>query len=297
MTVRRRVVFGLTGLPVQLLLLYGFQKRQSFYRCLPSQRFLHIAQLFDIKVQSAIHYGLFDLWKKPRDKRLQYVDNSDLDPLDATDGRGVPQPIQLADGRHRIWMTKEDLEDLENFIETLKYSRKRHQRQHYQKALILDKFEIGKLRLISEKHIAMPNLLRLCLHWLTSNPIQLESLSIGSLPEEPWDLHKLAQYTSDLILRMIILDAKFAKEVKFQVDTSMNAQVHPLDSPVLKLVKKAKAPSGVTLWLPEQSSPEVSCHFCCATILLAAIGQRAAYLLSGQDVKHCENEWPDVYLS
>ncbi len=96
---------------------------------------------------------------------------------------------------------------------------------------------------------------------------------------------------------MIILDAKFAIGVKSQVDISMNAQVHPLDFTCLRVAKKAKARDKVTLRLRELSSPEVSGHFCCAIILLAVIGQRAAYLLSGQDVKHCENEWPDVYLS
>lgn len=133
---------------------YGFQKRQSFYRCLPSQRFLHNTQLFDIKVDSAIHYGLVAFLKRPRDKRLQYVDNSDLGPLDATDAPGVPQPIQPADGRHRIWVTKEELEDLEDFIET----KKRRKTQLYLE------FETDTFRPISEKHIAMPNLLRLCLH-------------------------------------------------------------------------------------------------------------------------------------
>ena len=271
---------------------YGFQKRQSFYRFLPNQRFLRNAQLFDIKVESAIHFGLADFSAKSRDKRLQYVDNSDLDPLDATDGRGIPQPIQPIDGRHRIWMTKADLENLEGSNGTLEQYRKT---QLHSKALMFE--EKNNLRLISEKYIAMPNFLRLCLHWLISNPIQLESLSIGSLPEEPWDLHKLAQHTSDLILRMIILDAKFAKEVKSQVDISMNAQVHPLDFPVPRLAKEGNAQDGTMASLPEPSNPEVSGHFCCATILLAIIGQRAAYLLSGQDVKRCENEWPDVYLS
>lgn len=38
-------------------------------------------------------------------------------------------------------------------------------------------------------------------------------------------------------------------------------------------------------------------HFCCAIVLLAIIGQRAGYLLSGEDVMYCEREWKDVYLS
>ena len=47
---------------------------------------------------------------------------------------------------------------------------------------------------------------------------------IDSLPNEPWDLKKLVQHNSDLIMRMIILDFAFATKVKFQIDSSMNAQ-------------------------------------------------------------------------
>lgn len=143
----------------------------------------------------------------------------------------------------------------------------------------------------------MQNLLGLCLHWLTSNPIQFETLPIGSLPEEPWDFDKLAQHTSDLILHMIILDIKFAKEVKSQIDRSMSAEAHPLDLSVPRPAKHAKAQDDPVVQLSERSSREVSGHVCCVMVLLAIIGERAACLLSSQDVKHCENGWRDVYLS
>ena len=264
---------------------YGFPKRQSFYRFLPNQRLLHNAQVHDIEIEGAIYYGLVDAWENKRDKRLDYVNNSDLNSLHATNGPGAPQTTQSTDGRHRIWMTEEDLRSLRHMPIT--------KSRGFRTLLTAN----DEFKTIIEKFIAMQNLLRLCLHWLTSNPIQLATLSIGSLPEEPWDLDKLAQHTSDLILRMIILDIKFAKEVKSQIDRSMSVESHPLDLSVSRPAKHPKAQDDLKVRLTKRSSREVSGHFCCAMVLLAIIGERAAYLLSGQDVKHCENEWRDVYLS
>lgn len=180
-------------------------------------------------------------------------------------------------------MVKEDLDILEEAEKRLENC---NRVSHVQRALkVIDRSHVF------EKRIAMPNLLRLCLRWLISNPIHFESLVIGSLPNEPWDLNKLAQHTSDLIVRMIILDFDFAKKVKSQIDSSMNAQAHPLDK---------KTQRDLFEWsrtLVEGSSLEVSGHFCCAMVLLAIIGQRAEYLLSGKDVKHCEDKLGDVYLS
>ena len=126
---------------------------------------------------------------------------------------------------------------------------------------------------------------------------------IGSLPHESWDLNNLVQHTSDLIVRMIILDFDFAEKVKFQIDSSRNAQAPPL----VKKTQNAQAPpldkktqnEDLELWekLARRHSPEISGHFCCAMVLLAITGQRAEYLLSGEDVKHCENKLGDVYLS
>lgn len=257
---------------------YGFQERRSFYRFLPNQQDLHKAQLYDIKVEDAVYYGLLDISGKPCDDRLEFLNVGDLDMRNTVDGTRDPLSIQSADGRHKIWMVKEDLGIF--------------QRKMLEKSEKLSKFL--KRDLISpvlEKHIAMPNLTRLCLRWLIYNPIQFESLVIGSLPNEPWDLNKLAQHTSDLIVRMIILDFAFAKKVKFQIDSSMNAQAHPLDKKTknkhLELQEK----------LARRSSLEISGHFCCAIVLLAITGQRAEYLLSGEDVKHCESKLGDVYLS
>lgn len=272
---------------------YGYPNRTLFYRFLPNQQFLHNAQIYDIDVESAFHSDFVDLLQEACDKRLEYVDDSNIDPVDASDEPGALQALQHADGRHRIWLNRKDLQNLGWLVN----QRHRHnlEKRYLNNLLALD-FQKNQLGPVFEKHIAMRNLLRLCLHWLISNPIQLESLSIGSLPEEPWDLDKLAQHTSDLILREIILDVNFAQKTKSQIDNSMSAQARPLNlsNPTLPEHERRRVDIAQ---LVDRSSPEVSAHFCCAIVLLAIIGQRAAYLLSGLDVTHCENEWPDVYLS
>lgn len=133
----------------------------------------------------------------------------------------------------------------------------------------------------------MPNVIRLCLRWLNFNPIHFKSLSIGNILNRPWDLDKIIQHTGDLVIRMIILDEDFAKKLKFQVDRIMRGE------DILVAQPKGRAKRGEK----RSTTQEASGYFCCAMVLLAIIGQRAAYLLSGQDVNHCENEWPDVYLS
>ena len=267
---------------------YGFPNQQSFYKFLPNQMFLRYSQLFDIKVDSAFYYGLADGWETAREERLIYINHIDLE---------APQPIQPTDGRHKIWLTKEDLETLAKEKEKLKP----YVRFRVRGRLIFEKPELDYLRSASVKYIAMPNLLRLCLHRLVSNPIQSKSLSIGSLPKEPWDIDKLAQHTSDLILRMVILDINFAETIGSEIGRLMSAQVNPLDATIsehrVATGKKRQHDHDFPWWLTERSSPVESGHFCCTIVLLAIIGQRAGYLLSGQDVKHCVNEWPNVYLS
>ena len=263
---------------------YGFQERRPFHRYLPNQRDVQKVQSYDIKVNDAIHYGLIDVEGKPYDERLEVINTSSVDTMNTIDDTGGPRPIQSTDRRRGISMAKEDFLILKNNRRTLKRRNKIFGNFDFS-----DKAEIEKFSSVFEKHVAMPNLLRLCLGWLISNPIQFESLVIGSLPNESWDLNQLAQHTSDLIVRMIILDFDFAKEVKLQIDSSLNAQANPLD--------KKKQDIAVYKILVGISSPETSRHFCCAMVLLAIIGQRAEYLLSGKDVKHCENKLGDVYVS
>ena len=74
---------------------YGYEKRQSFYR------FLQCARFYDRKVKSVVYYGLLDEHWKTGDERLSYSDDDSLDFLNATDGPDAPQPMQSADGRRR----------------------------------------------------------------------------------------------------------------------------------------------------------------------------------------------------
>ena len=248
---------------------YGYEKGQSFYRFLPNQRLLQFARFYDRKVKSVVYYGLLDGHSKTDDERLRYADDDSLDLLNATDGPNALQPMKPADGHVRKWVTTTDFEAL-----PLKRDRNKYRPMHVQKELLI----------IIEKDIAMLNLARLCLRWLYHNPIHFESLSIGSLPEEPWDLEDFTQHTAKTILRTAILDANFARRLKDQIDRSLLQHANERDSV-----------SRESPW--ERAGKEESRYFCCAIVLLAIIGQRAPYLLSGQDVKHFEEEWSHVYLS
>ena len=92
------------------------------------------------------------------------------------------------------------------------------------------------------------------------------------------------QHTARIILRTAILDVNFAKQLKVQVDRSIVEHANEVEPLSRELVWKL-------------ASQEESKFFCCAIVLLAIIGQRAPYLLSGQDVIHFEEEWSHVYLS
>ena len=252
---------------------YGFEKGQSFYRFLPNQRFLQFARFYGRKVKSLIYYGLLDEHRKTDDKRLRYTDDDGLEFSNATNRPNAPQPMQPAEGHVSEWITATEFEYLLPMLKSAKAS-----------TLRLKFSYDDELQAIIQKDIATLNLTRLCLHWLYHNPIHFETLSIGSLPEEPWDLESFTQHTAKTILRTAILDANFAKNLKDQVDrlTLQHAdEVGPLSWKVLR--KRARQ--------------EESGYFCCATVLLAIIGHRAPYLLSGQDVKHFEEEWSHVYLS
>ena len=249
---------------------YGHEKGQSFYRFLPNQRFLQFARFYGRKVKSVVHYGLLDKHWSLDDKRLRYADDDGLEYLNATNAL---QPMQPAEGHISEWITTTELEFLMHYLRNARFS-----------TLRLKPSNHDKVKAILQKDMAALNLTRLCLHWLHLNPpIHFQSLPIGSLPEEPWDLEKFTQHTAQIILRTAILDANFAKKLKDQVDRSMLEH----------------ADEGEPLFgsLDERARQEESKVFCCATVLLAIIGQRASYLLSGQDVKHFEEEWPYVYLS
>ena len=252
---------------------YGYEKGQSFYRFLPNQRLLQFARFYDRKVKSVVYYGLLDGHSKTDDKRLRYADDDGLELLNATDGPNALQPMKPADGHVREWVTTTEVEALPLIL-----NRSKLKIMH--KEWVMQK----ELPYIIEKDIAMLNLARLCLRWLYHNPIHFESLLIGSLPEEPWDLEDFTQHTARNILRTAILDANFARKLKDQIDRSL-----------LQHANERESVSRKSLW--KRAEKEESRYFCCAIVLLAIIGQRAPYLLSGQDVKHFEEEWSHVYLS
>ena len=248
---------------------YGYEKGQSFYRFLPNQRFLQHARFYDIKVKSVIYYGLFDEYWKTGDKRLSHGVDDNIDFLTATDGLDAPQLMQSPNGRRREWVTAADVETL---------------LQEVTRRPTVFRVREKDIEAIIQKDIAMLNLTPLCLRSLYLKPVVFESLSIGSLPEEPWNLEKFTQHTAKLILRTAVLDVDFAKNLNIQVDRLMLEHANEGEPFSWKSFRKV-------------ASKEESSFFCCAIVLLAITGHRASYLLSGQDVKHFEEEWSHVYLS
>ena len=242
---------------------YGYEKGQSFYRFLPNQRFLQFARFYSRKVKSVIYYGLLDEDRTTDDKRLRYADDDSLEFSNATNRPNAPQPMQPVEGHVSEWITITEFEFLLRKEKSVSYH--------------------DEIQAIMQKDITSLNLTRLSLRWLYHNPIHFESLSIGSLPEEPWVLEDLTQHTAKNILRTAIMDANFAKNIKNQVD---------------RLLQHADEGESLS-WqaFRKRAKQEESKYFCCATVLLAIIGHRAPYLLSGQDVKHFEEEWSNVYLS
>ena len=249
---------------------YGYEKGQTFYRFLPDQEFLQYARFYCMKVKSIVHYGLLDEDWKTGDKRLRYGVDDNLHFLTATDGLDALQRMQSADGRRREWVTAADFETLLFHAVPRRLPR-----------IAVKK---GDIEYIIKKDIAMLNVTQLCLRWLHRNPVVFKSLAIGSFPEEPWNLEKLTQHTAELILRTAILDVSFAKNLKIQVERSM-------------LERTNESENFSWYSMQKRASQEGSRFFCCATVLLGIIGQRVPYLLSGQDVKHFEEEWSHVYLS
>ena len=272
------------------IVVYGFdlEMPKPFYVFSPDERFLHAAQWYDVKIAVVLLRGLVRPKLQDLNGLLTCVDFDQYD-IASANRSGSSLEAQLADRLTKTWITREDLE----FIAQLEERRTRSQRMfelQFKEALLVP---------IAEKHIDMPNLSRMCIQSLLSHPIRLESLSIGSLPQEPSGLDHILQHNADQILRMAILDNEFAKGVR--------AQIHGLlTDPLASAWEASQANKKFRRKLDEISriwasgvkcSQEETGLFCCAVVLLVIIGQRGDYLRSGDDMRQCVSDWITVYLS
>ena len=278
---------------------YGFdlEMPKPFYPFSPHERFLHTAQWYDVEFAVVILRGLVRPEKDLHNKLLRFVDFDQQDIAGAAQS-GSPQKAQPADRSTKTWITWRDL-GLVATSEVISGSRKSLTRLP-DKAFFIH---------VTEKHIDMSNLLRVCIQSLLSHPIHFESVLIGSLPQQPSNLDHITQHNADQILRMAILDNKFAKGVRDQIhDTLSNPLASVLQSAIVRKVIRKKMPyvedilhmkrdelSRVCLSGAKCSQEETG-PFCCAVVLLAVVGQRADYLRSGADIRQCLNDWPNVNL-
>ena len=274
---------------------YGFDVQMSkpFYPCSPHEQFLHTAQWYDVEVSVIMLRGLVRPETQDLNELLRYSDFDQHDTIDAN-RFGNPQP---ADRSSKKWITRRGLELIAKLATTPTHP------------FILSRLSSVDPEL-TEKRIDMSNLLRMCIQSLLSHPIRFKSVSIGSLPQEPSGLDHITQHNADQILRMAILDNEFAKSVRAQIHTLLKNPLVAAGEAALvnKATGKSKHPGvkisggkrdklGKILTSGLRCSLEETRLFCCAVILLAAVGQRADYLRSGADIRQCLNDWPIVNIS
>lgn len=224
-----------------------------------------------------------------------YVDPDQYDIMEI-DTSETSRQSQPADRPAKVWVTKADL----NFMIDMmaRYGKIR--------ALgigrILNQREADKLTRIFEKHIDIPNLLRVCIQSLSSHPIRSKSLSIGTLPQGVSSLQQITQHTADQIFRMAILDTEFAKGVRDQIhELLLNPSASALKAAKVSSKRKKSDVDQDDIWKiwfsGLRSNQERKGFFCCAIVLLAVVRQRADYLRSGEDMRQCSSDWPRVNLS
>ena len=281
------------------IVVYGFDLKmpKSFYVFSADERFLHAAQWYHVEFSVVLLRGLGrELPDLDLNGLFTNVDFDQHNTAGANTSRN-PREAQPADRSTQIWITRGDLE----FIRSQSMNRAMN------RAFIRPTYDQ-----IIEKHIDMPVLVRLCIKSLLSNPISYESISIGSLPQQPSGHDHIIQHNADQILRMAILDNEFAKGVRAQIHRSLRDPLASALEATQAKKRKAKArktntgldssdvkrsvirecvASGV------QCSQEERGLFCCAVVLLAVIGRRADYLRSGDDMRQCVSDWNTVYLS
>ena len=279
---------------------YGFdvQMPKPFYPFSPHEQFLHTAQWYDVEFPVIMLRGLVRPETQDLDRLLTFSDFDQHDTVGAN-RFGNPQP---ADRSTKKWITRRDLEPIAELATKSD--------QTYSSRLFRLSIVKSSLIKLTEKHVDMPNLLRMCIQSLLSHPIRFGSISIGSLPQEPSGLDHIIQHNADQILRMAILENEFAKSIRAQIHNLLkNPLAGSLEAASVKKATRNSKHPGVEIssgkggelskiWTSGlRCSQEETGLFCCGVVLLAAVGQRADYLRSGADIRQCLNDWPVVNIS
>ena len=255
---------------------FGFKDKRIFY-FKPSTKVLFYSREGEMPVRAAFYLNLIDGLRKRGDLSLSGMYSQvDIQLSDDLSQRGLSRLQEHAEKPPKERISQKELWKMS------KWSTKRVPG----KMLSYIGKEPPSLPDLMGKYIPMAELLKLCLLFLASHPVRISLGSVTHLSSKHWDVDEVSQQTSESIIRAMALDHEFARDVYTELDNAM----------AMFMGKRELAWEQPSPYR-ERASPEVSSKFCCAVVLLAVIGKRAAYLLSGEDVENCEKEWKYVYVS
>ena len=256
---------------------FGFKDR-LFFRYKPSTKVLYFAREGEFPVRAAFYLNLIDRLTKSGESSLQSLcSQEDLQPIDDASQKTISQLQEHAEKLQKDRISKKELWKLSKWSAT---------RTHGTMRTLLTRKEPPNLPSMMGKYVSMPDLLKLCLLFLSANPVKIKSQPHFYPISKHWEVDQFAQQTAETVIRAMILDYNFAISSYMELDSAMAVFMG----------------KNETIWeqsgsFSTRSSAETSGIFCCAVVLLAVIGKRAAYLLSGEDIEICEREWKTVYIS
>lgn len=256
---------------------FGF-KHRTVFRYKTSYKVLYFAREGEFPVSAAFYQNLIDRLSKNGESSLQSLySQEDFQPIDDLSQKTVSQLKEHAEKLQKERISHKELWKLSKWSAT---------RTHGTMRALVTRKEPPNLTSMMGKYISMPDLLKLCLLFLAANPVKLKSHAIFSPVPKHWEVGEFAQQTAEAVIRAMTFDHDFAISIYFE-----------LDNAIAIFMGKREAIWDQSGSFSKRSSVDTSGIFCCAIILLAIIGKRAAYLLSGEDIEICEREWKTVYVS
>lgn len=251
---------------------FGF-KHGTVFRYKPSTKVLYFAREGEFPVGAAFHLNLIDRLSKNGEGSLQSLySQHDLQPVDDLSQKIVSQLQEHAEKLQKERISQKELWKLSKWSATRTHG-----------TLRLFRKEPPNLRSMMAKYISMSELLKLCLLFLGANPVQINSHPILDPVSKHWEVDQFSQQAAEAVICAMVVDHDFAASVYSELDAAM----------AIFLGKREMIWEQADIF----STRHASGIFCCAIILLTVIGKRAAYLLSGEDIKICEREWKTVYVS
>ncbi len=258
---------------------FGY-KHGTIFRYKPRSKVLYLAREGEIPARAAFHLNLIGRLDKNGEGSLPglYSDEN-IQPIDEFGQRILSRLQEHAERPPKDRIRPKELLKISQWSTTKTKGVRRS-------PTILKLTEPDRLPELMAKYVCMPELLKLCLLFLSYHTVNVQSGPIMPLRSKNFELDQFSQEAAEAIIYAMIADHKFAQIIYSELDSCMT----------LFLGRRDKV-WDQSISILERSEMEKSGYFCCAIVLLAIVGKRAAYLLSGEDVEVCENEWRTVYLS